>query len=203
MIEEASEKKHQVLIYITQNHCMRRIKFSLSPRKPIAVVLFLFASLFIKEPLFAQCTNDNTAPAITPVSGNIKIILGPSGTKTITLSDIATVTDNCNASPLYNLSKTSFTCSDRGQQTITVKATDGVFGLPLTPGNVKFLNPGEIKFDPAGNLYVTNTRNNRLRKLAPDVDVATLAGKGIFRFIDGARSNSTVDQPSHFINHRL
>jgi len=155
----------------------------------------MFASSFLQGPLFAQCTNDNTAPVITPVSGNIKIILGPSGTKTITLSDIATVTDNCNASPLYNLSKTSFTCSDRGQQTIMVKATDGVFGLPLTPGNVKFLNPGEIKFDQFGNLYIADNQNHRMRKLSPNGDVTTLAGNGTRGLTVGTGAGPTLATP--------
>lgn len=70
---------------------------------------------------------DNTAPIVNLVSTTPTVTLGASGTASITLSTLATsVTDNC-TSPVTNvtLSKSSFTCTDKGVVSIVITATDG------------------------------------------------------------------------------
>ena len=72
---------------------------------------------------------DNTAPTINLVSTTPTVALGATGTASITLAQLlatAGVTDNC-TSPVTNvtLSKSSFTCTDKGVVSIVITATDG------------------------------------------------------------------------------
>jgi len=57
-------------------------------------------------------------------------------------------------------------------------------GQPGTRGNsdgaapdARFQSPGDIAVDALGNLYVADTGNNTIRKIAPDGSVSTLAGQ--------------------------
>ena len=74
---------------------------------------------------------DNSAPTIATVSGTVTVALDANGAGAISQSDVvASVTDNCTATPTVALSATSFDCSDLGSNTITITATDA-------SGNVK------------------------------------------------------------------
>jgi uncharacterized protein (TIGR03437 family) len=44
--------------------------------------------------------------------------------------------------------------------------------------SARFYQPGAIARDAAGNLYVADTGNSRIRKIAPDLSVRTIAGWG-------------------------
>jgi len=43
-------------------------------------------------------------------------------------------------------------------------------------GTAKFYNPADVAVDSAGNLYVADTDNSRVRVIKPDRMVSTLAG---------------------------
>ena len=74
---------------------------------------------------------DNSAPTIATVSGAVTVALDANGAGAISQSDVvASVTDNCTATPTVTLSATSFDCSDLGSNTITITTTDA-------SGNVK------------------------------------------------------------------
>lgn len=69
---------------------------------------------------------DNTAPIISLVSNVPTVTLSATGTASITLAElVASVTDNC-TNPVTNvtLSKSSFTCTDKGVVSIVITATD-------------------------------------------------------------------------------
>jgi DNA-binding beta-propeller fold protein YncE len=49
----------------------------------------------------------------------------------------------------------------------------------------RFSEPRGITIDAAGNLYVADSGNNRIRKVSPEGNVSTIAGSGKFGFADG------------------
>jgi sugar lactone lactonase YvrE len=52
-------------------------------------------------------------------------------------------------------------------------------------GGAAFHTPSALAFDRAGNLYVADTGNHAVRKIAPDGSVTTLAGGGLPGHVDG------------------
>ena len=62
-------------------------------------------------------------------------------------------------------------------------------------GAAAFDTPSALAIDRHGNLYVADTGNNAIRKVAPDGGVSTLAGGGAPGHLDGARDAARFDAP--------
>lgn len=57
--------------------------------------------------------------------------------------------------------------------------------------------PSDIAFDKAGNLYIADTGNNRVRKLGPDGIITTVAGTGTAGYSgDGQGTSTELNGPS-------
>jgi hypothetical protein len=59
----------------------------------------------------------------------------------------------------------------------------------------QFSDPFNVAVDGNGNTYVADTGNNRIRKIASDGTVSTLAGNGTSGFADGSASNAQFNYP--------
>jgi DNA-binding beta-propeller fold protein YncE len=58
-----------------------------------------------------------------------------------------------------------------------------------------FNTPSGVALDAAGNLYVADTSNNRIRRVTPDGTTTTIAGDGTQSFRDGRASESQFNAP--------
>src|SRR5260221_5373604 len=60
-------------------------------------------------------------------------------------------------------------------------AGNGILGFAGDGGlatSASFSNPGGVALDAAGNVYVADTLNNRIRKISPTGIITTVAGGG-------------------------
>jgi len=68
-----------------------------------------------------------------------------------------------------------------------------------TGTSAKFIRPSGVAVDSAGNVYVADTENHRIRKISPSGEVSTLAGSGGFGSsggsADGTGTAAQFDRP--------
>src|SRR5205085_652991 len=63
--------------------------------------------------------------------------------------------------------------------------TAGFFGDGGAAINAQLNLPEGLAVDPAGNLYIADVGNHRIRKMAPDGTISTVAGSGFTRGFAG------------------
>jgi serine/threonine-protein kinase len=64
------------------------------------------------------------------------------------------------------------------------------------PSKAQFARPGGLTVDRAGNVYIADTGNNRIRLVLPDGTVSTIAGTGAPGSEDGDGTSAQFDGPS-------
>lgn len=79
---------------------------------------------------------------------------------------------------------------------VTILAGGGAAGFRDGPaGEARFNGPMGVAADAAGNVFVADTYNDRIRRIAPDGRVSTIAGGGAPGFADGQGVASAFDTP--------
>ena len=81
----------------------------------------------------------------------------------------------------------------------TVSTIAGSDAIGNTDGNVdsaSFFYPTAVAVDVAGNVYVTDQVNHKIRKLSTTGEVTTLAGSGTIGAVDGAGSVASFNYPA-------
>lgn len=79
---------------------------------------------------------------------------------------------------------------------VTTIAGDGTAGYLDGPAaQARFNGPIGVAVDANGNVFVADTYNDRIRKIAPDGHVSTVAGAGTPGYADGDRNTSLFDTP--------
>jgi len=76
-------------------------------------------------------------------------------------------------------------------------AGTGDFGALNGPGSgATFYFPNSVAVDASGNVYVSDSVNDLIRKIAPDGTVSTLAGSGTAGAADGVGAAASFDGPA-------
>ena len=79
---------------------------------------------------------------------------------------------------------------------VTTFAGNGTPGFSDGNGfNATFSNPEGVAVDGAGNVYVTDTLNNAIRKIDASSNVTTFAGNGTPGFLNGVSTHATFSSP--------
>jgi len=81
-------------------------------------------------------------------------------------------------------------------QTYDVSTLAGGTWLDGPALGAKFYGPTDIDTDSAGNIYVADNYNNRIRKISPAGIVTTLAGSGNYDFADGIGTAASFKNPT-------
>lgn len=79
---------------------------------------------------------------------------------------------------------------------VSTLAGTGVGGYTEGAANMaQFSNPAGLCLDKAGNIYIGDQTNNRIRKISPSGIVSTIAGTGVRGHMDGPATSAKFNYP--------
>ena len=89
----------------------------------------------------AVTVTDAIAPSLSVTATPVVLALNASGQATLTSAALVnSVSDNCSSAPTVTLSKTAFTCADKGNNTVTVTAADAAGNITTKTATVVVLD---------------------------------------------------------------
>ncbi|RFZ82915.1 hypothetical protein DYU05_12205 [Mucilaginibacter terrenus] len=147
---------------------------------------FYFAATPVERTLVIQEVPEVFVyPDVVPKGNPVRIKLDPTGNTKINYDTVATVTGEYQLQqPSTTLQDSLYSCADVGLQTSVLKT--GFGADPVDPLSARFNYPSNIVFDPvSGKMYISDKGNYRIRTIAVDGRVSTLAGNGGPGKVDG------------------
>ncbi|MCG3148489.1 MAG: hypothetical protein PCFJNLEI_01933 [Verrucomicrobiae bacterium] len=167
---------------------------------PRGVALDQFGNIFVAD------SDNHTIRRVTS-DGVVTTIAGSVG--------IPGTTDGTGSDARFNVpegmafdSNGNLYVTDFASHTIRMVTTNGVVttvaGIPGSPGTTdgpastaQFFNPSSLAFDSAGNLFIADRSNSKIRKLTPGGEVTTFAGSPQGPgYADGVGSEARFDLPN-------
>ncbi len=150
---------------------------------------FLSANALISDPTGNLYVCNNTVitkiEPLDPVETIVSSLNNPTGVVSDSTSNIFVVNKDS-----HTISKITWS----GTITTFAGSGTGTF-LDGTGTNAGFNYPSKISVDYYDNLYVTDTSNNRIRKITQSGVVTTIAGSGTATYLDGTGTNAGFNSP--------
>ncbi len=159
---------------------------------PVGVAVDAAANLYIADRLNSRIRKVSSDGIITTIAGNGTIGLsgdgGPAASASLSISRLVAVT----AVGLAVDASGNLYIPDQGNNRIRKVGPDGIISTVVGGGasfgdggpaiSARLNAPATVALDGAGNLYIADTNNLRIRKVGADGIISTVAGNGIAAF---------------------
>ena len=181
--------------------CKKSNGFSHNPSQPIAVSSFSPATGPIGTEILIKGSNfaSDTSKVKVSINGVPLLVVGVNGNEIM-----AVITEKTGTGPVtVNIDNGSGASTDpfnyEFSYTVSTLAGSGNAGYSDGQGIGASFNfngvRGQLCVDQDLNLYVADGGNQRVRKIAPDGTVTTIAGSGINGYADGPASSAKFNNP--------
>jgi trimeric autotransporter adhesin len=154
-------------------------------RPGIAAALALVASSVAQAQEYVISTYAGGAPPPTPVAGVSASIAAPLSVATDAAGNVYFASDNC----VFKLDTNGVLTRVAGNSRVGYSGDGG----PAT--SAQLYQPAGVAVDGAGDLYVADTLNQRVRKVSPAGIITTIAGGGADGLGDGGPATSAQLSP--------
>ncbi len=191
-----------------------RYELSMLRNKPMYLLLMLASFLFRNGVCYAQAPKINyPTPQVYHVNTAIPTLSPVSSGGPVGKGNFSGVTTLAGAGANFNRPE-GLTVDNSGNVYVADEANSLI--KKITPGGIVttfagsgiasfadgtgtgafFHNPADVVVDAAGNLYVADANNHRIRKITPARVVTTIAGDGTVGHADGTGTAATFRLPS-------